>query len=72
MKIESRDELEYTYKLLDKVIRHRDRCALNPAWTPDQRASVVDGIDAQIRKTERDIQEYLALHPEVDRIAQPV
>ena len=72
MKIDTRRELECTYETLAGLIRECDRCARELAWTPSQQTSASGGIEAQKRKIERDIQGYLAAHPEPERVRQQV
>lgn len=63
MTIDNRQELEHSYETLAKMIRLRDRCAVEPLWDPDTREDVVIGIENQMRKIEKQIADYLAAHP---------
>ncbi len=58
--IRNEQEFEHSQQLLERVRAHRDRCAAETLWDPDTREDIVDGVDAHIRKLEREIAEYLA------------
>ena len=53
-------ELSYSYELMARMYRLRDRCAVEPLWDPEARKDVVAGIENQMKKIEREIAEYLA------------
>ena len=72
MKIDNWEELECTYKLLADMVRLRDKFSKEPVWTPSQRATMVEGVEAQMRKMERDVQDFLASQPEVEKVALAV
>ena len=57
--IQNRKELENSYQTLAKLIQLRNNCGAEPAWSSSLRDDVVDGIESQIRKIERDIAEFL-------------
>lgn len=62
--IENRQQLMHAYEAIAKMNDLRERCAKEPLWHPSSRESVIDGIDAQMRKIEREIAEYLSLNAE--------
>jgi len=58
--IRNEQELEYAYETVSKMIRLRDRCAVESLWDPSLREGIALGIENQKRKIEREICEYLA------------
>ena len=60
MKIENDQELDYSLQLLERLRAHRDKCAAETIWDPSLRDAMVESAEAQVRKTERDIADYLA------------
>ncbi len=60
MTIENDQDLDYSRQLLERMRAHRDKCAVETIWHPSLRDAMVESAEAQIRKTERDIAEYVA------------
>ncbi len=60
-------ELRYAYESVAKMYSLRDRLAADTSGDPQTRADEVEGVEAMIRKVERQIAEYLAAHPERTR-----
>ena len=58
--IENDKQLMCAYETVVRMNRLKERCAVEPLWHPSARRDVVDGIDNQLRKIEREIGEYLA------------
>lgn len=67
--IHTRQELEDSYQALAKSIHLRNSCATESAWSSSLRDEVADGIASQIRKIERDINQYLSEQPKGERAA---
>ena len=57
--IQNDKELRYSYELMARMYRLRDRCAVETLWYPETRKDVVVGIENQMKKIEREIAEYL-------------
>jgi len=58
--IENETQLMYAYETIVKMNGLIERCAVEPLWHPSTRRDVVQGIENQKRKIEREICEYLA------------
>jgi hypothetical protein len=58
--IEDEEQLRYAYEVMVRMHNQRERCAVEPLWHPTAREDVVEGIENQMRKVEREIAEYLA------------
>lgn len=61
--LEDEQELRYAYEAMARLNRLRERSAREPAWDDEGRKQVVAGIEAQMRKIEREIADYLAQNP---------
>ncbi len=61
--LDNERELRHAYETMTRLYQVRDKCAVEPAWDEENRAQVVAGIEAQMRKVEREIAEYLGEHP---------
>jgi len=64
--INSREEFEYTIQSVAKMYGIRDRDAAETLYHPSTRDAVVESTKSMIRKLEREIAEYLAVHPIAD------
>ena len=64
MTLRSEADLRRAYKSITSMYRLRDRLAQETTGHPTLREDEVAGIEAMIRKIERQIAEYLAAHPE--------
>ncbi len=62
--LENEKQLRYSYELMARMYRLRDRCAAETLWDPEARKDVVIGIENQMKKIEREIAEYLAKRQE--------
>ena len=67
MMLQNDEQLRYSYELMARMYRLRDRCAAETLWDPEARKDVVVGIENQMRKIEREIGEYLAQRQERSR-----
>jgi hypothetical protein len=61
--------MRYSYEMLAKMYRLRDRCAAESLWNAEGHKDVVAGIDNQIRKIEREIAAYLTQREEAEKVA---
>jgi hypothetical protein len=58
--IETEQQLERAYQAVAQMIRQRDEARQEAVWPEPLRELVADGIEAQRRKIEREIADYLA------------
>lgn len=56
--IQNEEELRCTYITLAKMYKSRENSAKEESWDPSLREMVVDGIDAQIREVEQEVEDY--------------
>ena len=57
--IQNEDEYRQSQELLVGMYRLRDRMAAEASWTPGGRRDAVAGVEAQIRRIEREVAAYL-------------
>jgi hypothetical protein len=57
--IQDEIELRASYQTLARLTHLRDSCAEETLWDPQTREDVVEGVESQIEKIERDITEFL-------------
>jgi hypothetical protein len=62
--ISSERELRYAYESIAGMYVLRDRLSADGSGDPQTREDEVEGVDAMIRKIERQIAAYLATRPE--------
>lgn len=62
--INGEQELRYAYESVAKMYALRDRLAADVTGDPQTRADEIGGVEAMIRKVERQIAAYLAAHPD--------
>jgi uncharacterized protein YcaQ len=58
--IQTEYQLERAYDTVSRLIRQRDQALQEPSWEESLRHTVAAGIEAQRRKVEREIADYLS------------
>jgi hypothetical protein len=59
MKIQNEFQLTVSYEWLAKMAEQRDAALVEPSWDEAMRVSQADDVEAQRRKIEREVWEYL-------------
>ena len=64
--IQNEQELRFSYITIAKLYGTREKCAKETLWDPETRDDIVEGIDSQIEKIEREIKQYIRAEPAME------